>query len=110
MMGNLGGQYGNMGSNLYGLGGQDINRMMNVGGMQQGQQQRYNDLAYQNFMGQYALPYQTLGQAFNIGNQSLPYMGGVTGDQSYSTTAGGSNPFLDWASVGLGAYGAYKNS
>tara|TARA_R100000664_G_scaffold14349_2_gene22546 strand:- start:25404 stop:26570 length:1167 start_codon:yes stop_codon:yes gene_type:complete len=110
MMGNLGGQYQNMGANLYGLGGQDINRMMNVGNMQQQMQQRYDDLAYQNFMGQYALPYQTLGQAFNIGNQALPYMGGVTGDQAYTTTAGGSNPFLDWASVGLGAYGAYKNA
>jgi hypothetical protein len=110
MFGNLGGQYGGLGSNLYAMGGQDINRMMGVGNMQQQMQQRYNDLAYQNFMGQYALPYQTLGQAFNIGNQALPYMGGVTGDQAFSQTAGGSNPWLDWAGVGLGAYGIYKDA
>ena len=110
MFGNLGGQYGGLGSNLYAMGGQDINRMMGVGNMQQQQQQQYNDLAYQNYMGQYALPYQTLGQAFNIGNQALPYMGGVTGDQSFSQTAGGSNPWLDWAGVGLGAYGIYKDA
>ena len=110
MMGNLGGQYQNMGSNLYGLGGQDINRMMNVGNMQQQQQQRYNDLAYQNFLGQYSLPYQTLGQAFNIGNQALPYMGNVQGQQAYTQRADGSNPWLDWAGVGLGAYGMYKNN
>ena len=109
MMGNLGGQYQNMGSSLYGLGGQDVNRMMNVGNMQQGQQQRYNDLAYENYMGQYSLPYQTLGQAFNIGNSALPHMGGVQGQQGFTQNADGSNPWLDWAGVGLGGYGMYKD-
>jgi len=107
---NLGGAYGGLGSNLYGLGGQDINRMMGMGSAQQQQQQRLDDVAYQNFVGQYALPYQTLGQAFNIGNQALPYMGNVMGQQAYTQQAGGTNPWLDWAGVGLGAYGAYKNA
>ena len=110
MFGNLGGQYGAMGTNLYGLGGQDINRMMGVGSAQQQMQQQYNALAYQNFMGQYALPYQTLGQAFNIGTPAVPAMGGVTGQQAYSQTAGESNPWLDWAGVGLNAYGIYQNA
>tara|TARA_Y100000310_G_C20626406_1_gene786153 strand:- start:14 stop:1183 length:1170 start_codon:yes stop_codon:yes gene_type:complete len=110
MFGNLGGQYGGLGSNLYAMGGQDINRMMGVGSAQQQMQQQYNDLAYQNFMGQYALPYQTLGQAFNIGTQAVPAMGGVTGQQSYTQTAGESNPWLDWAGVGLNAYGIYQNA
>ena len=109
-MGNLAGQYGNMGSALYGLRGQDANTMMNIGGMQQQQDQRFDDLGYQNFVGQYALPYQTLGQAFNMGNSAAPYMGGVQGSQAYNQTVGDSNPFLDWAGVGLGAYGAYQNS
>ena len=105
---NLGGAYGGLGSSLYGLGGQDINRMMGMGSAQQQQEQRMNDIAYQNFVGQYALPYQTLGQGFNIGTGALPYMGGVKGQQEYSQTAGGTNPWLDWAGVGLGAYGAYR--
>lgn len=109
-LGNLAGQYGNMGSALYGLRGQDANAMMSIGGMQQDQDQRMMDLAYQNFVGQYALPYQTLGQAFNIGTSALPYMGGVQGTQGYTQTEGGTNPFLDWAGVGLGAYGAYQNA
>jgi hypothetical protein len=109
-LGNLAGQYGNMGSALYGLRGQDANAMMGIGGMQQGQDQRFKDLAYQNYVGQYALPYQTLGQAFNIGTSALPYMGGTQGTQAYTQQQGGTNPFLDWAGVGLGAYGAYQNS
>ena len=109
-LGNLAGQYGNMGSALYGLRGQDANAMMGIGGMQQGQDQRMMDLAYQNYVGQYALPYQTLGQAFNIGTSALPYMGGTQGTQAYTQQEAGTNPFLDWAGVGLGAYGAYQNS
>jgi len=83
--------------------------MMNIGGMQQQQQQQRDDLAYQNFVGQYALPYQTLGQAFNIGTGAAPYMGSVGTQQGYSQTAGGQNPLLDWMGAGLGAYGVYKD-
>jgi hypothetical protein len=32
------------------------------------------------------------------------------GQQAYTQQAGGTNPWLDWAGVGLGAYGAYKNA
>ena len=45
-----------------------------------------------------------------MGNSAAPYMGGVQGSQAYNQTVGDSNPFLDWAGVGLGAYGAYQNS
>ena len=109
-MGNLAGQYGNMGSSLYGLRGQDANTMMNIGNLQQGQDQKFKDLAYQNFVGQYALPYQTLGQAFNMGNSAAPYMGGVQGTSAYTQETGGSNPWLDAAGVGLQGYGLYQNS
>ena len=109
-MGNLAGQYGNMGSSLYGLRGQDANTMMNIGNLQQGQDQKFKDLAYQNFVGQYALPYQTLGQAFNMGNSAAPYMGGVQGTSAYTQETGGSNPWLDAASIGLQGYGLYQNA
>ena len=109
-MGNLAGQYGNMGSSLYGLRGQDANTMMNIGNLQQGQDQKFKDLAYQNFVGQYALPYQTLGQAFNMGNSAAPYMGGVQGTSAYTQDMGGSNPWLDAAGVGLQGYGLYQNA
>jgi len=109
-MGNLAGQYGNMGSTLYGLRGQDANTMMNIGNLQQGQDQKFKDLAYQNFVGQYALPYQTLGQAFNMGNSAAPYMGGVQGTSAYTQETGGSNPWLDAAGVGLQGYGLYQNA
>ncbi len=108
-LGNLGGAYGGLGTSLYGLGGQDVNRMMNIGTMQQQQQQRMDDLAYQNFVGQYALPYQTLGQAFNIGTGAAPYMGSVGTQQGYQQTSSGQNPLLDWMGAGLGAYGVYKD-
>ena len=109
-MGNLAGQYGNMGSTLYGLRGQDANTMMNIGNLQQGQDQRLKDIAYQNFVGQYALPYQTLGQAFNIGTSAVPYMGGVQGTSAYTQEVGGSNPWLDAAALGLQGYGRYQNA
>ena len=109
-MGNLAGQYGNMGSTLYGLRGQDANTMMNIGNLQQAQDQKFKDLAYQNFVGQYALPYQTLGQAFNMGNSAAPYMGGVQGTSAYTQETGGSNPWLDAAGVGLQGYGLYQNA
>ena len=109
-MGNLAGQYGNMGSTLYGLRGQDANTMMNIGNLQQGQDQKFKDLAYQNFVGQYALPYQTLGQAFNMANSAAPYMGGVQGTSAYTQETGGSNPWLDAAGVGLQGYGLYQNA
>ena len=109
-MGNLAGQYGNMGSTLYGLRGQDANTMMNIGNLQQAQDQKFKDLAYQNFVGQYALPYQTLGQAFNMANSAAPYMGGVQGTSAYTQETGGSNPWLDAAGLGLQGYGLYQNT
>ena len=76
MFGGIGGLYGGMAPALQGLQGQDIQRMMGMGGLGRGRSQSLMDLGYQNFVGQYNLPMQTLQNVGAITASLGPLAGG----------------------------------
>ena len=91
----------------YGLQGQDINRLMQGGGMQQGMQQRIADTDYGNFVGQYNLPSQIIGQGIGMTSPVLGALGGTSTTNRYMTGTG-SDSLMDNLATALSAYGAYK--
>ena len=99
---------GQLGTQAYGMQQQDVNRLMGLGGLQRNMQQRLADVDYGNFVGQYNLPGQLLGQ--NIG-ATAPLIGPLGGTQSINRyqTGTGSDSLMDMAGTALGAYGAYKD-
>ena len=99
-------QMAGFGQGVSGLLGTDIARMGGMGAMQQDLDQRGLDLGYQNFVGQYNLPLQTIGQVGGLATGWAPSMGGTTLQQ----TQGGSdsNPWMQAVGAGLTAYGAMK--
>ena len=106
-MGNTGMNMANLGGMQYGLQGQDINRLMQGGGMQQGMQQRIADTDYGNFVGQYNLPSQILGQGIGMTSPVLGALGGTSNTNRYATGTG-SDSLMDNLATALSAYGAYK--
>ena len=84
-LGALGQQYQGLATTLPALQGQDISRLMAVGGLGRGKNQSGLDLDYQNFVGQYNLPMQTLQ---NVGALTAS-LGPLAGGYGY---AGGSPP------------------
>jgi hypothetical protein len=98
-----GGQMAGYGQGISGLQGTDINRMMGMGGMQQGMDQRRLSQAYGDFVGQYNLPMQTFGQIGNMATGWAPGMGGSTLQQH--ATGASSNPYMTAAGMGLSAMG-----
>ena len=98
----------NLGGQQYGLQGQDINRLMQGGQMQQGMQQRIADTDYANFVGQYNLPSQIIGQGMGMTSPLIGALGGTQNVDRY-TTGTGSDSFMDNLGTALAAYGAYKN-
>jgi hypothetical protein len=106
-MGNTGMNMANLGGMQYGLQGQDINRLMQGGGMQQGMQQRIADTDYGNFVGQYNLPSQILGQGIGMTSPVLGALGGTSTTNRYMTGQG-SDSLMDNLATALSAYGAYK--
>jgi hypothetical protein len=101
-----GSQMAGFGQGVSGLMGQDINRMMGMGGLQRGMDQRGLDLAYGNFVGQYNLPLQTIGQIGGMAGGFAPALGGtqLSQGQAGNTT----NPLMQAAGTALTAYGAFK--
>ena len=95
MYGGYGDRFGGMGQQLGQLQRGDIGLLGSIGGAQRGMDQSINDLAYQNFTGQYNLPMQLLGQYSNIAQGIAPMAGGMT---SRTTT----QPGIDYFSSGLG--------
>jgi len=75
-LGALGSQYGQIGSTLPGLQQQDISSQMAMGGLGRGRNQSLLDLGYQNFVGQYNLPMQTLQNAGALTASLGPLAGG----------------------------------
>ena len=71
-----GGQYGGMASLLPQLQQQDVASMMGMGGMGRGRQQSLMDLNYQNYVGQYNLPMQTLQNVGALTASLGPMAGG----------------------------------
>ena len=103
---NVGGQMAGLGQGLSSLRQGDVNNMMGVGGMQQGQNQAGMDLAYQNFVGQYNLPAQLIGQAGQTAAGMAPTLGGTTLAQGSSS--GGSNSMMQGLGGAIAAYGALR--
>ena len=99
-------QMAGFGQGASGLMGTDIGRMMSMGGMQRGQDQRGLDLNYGNFVGQYNQPMQTLGQIGGMATGWAPAMGGTTLQQGQ--TGNTTNPYMQAAGTALTAYGALK--
>ena len=97
-----------LGAQQYGLQGQDINRLMQGGQMQQGMQQRIADTDYSNFVGQYNLPSQIIGQGMGMTSPLVGALGGTQNTDRY-TTGTGSDSFMDNLGTALAAYGTYKN-
>lgn len=108
MYGGAGQQMAGFGQGVSALQGQDVNRMMGIGGMQQGMDQRGLDLAYQNFVGQYNQPLQTMGQIGGMATGWAPAMGGTTIGQESSGSD--TNPLMQGAGTALTAYGAFRGA
>ena len=75
-LGALGQQYSGMASLLPQLQQQDIQSQMAMGGLGRGRQQSLMDLNYQNFVGQYNLPMQTLQNVGSLTAALGPLAGG----------------------------------
>ena len=112
----FGSQYGGMASLLPQLQQQDIQSMMGMGGLGRGRQQSLMDLNYQNFVGQYNLPMQTLQNVGALTASLGPmaggfgYAGGAPTTNPNYTPSGvmgtgllGTTPTTDYSS-GLGTY------
>ena len=103
---NTAGQMAGLGQGLSALRQGDVNNMMGVGSMQRGQNQAGLDLAYQNFVGQYNLPAQLIGQAGQTAAGIAPTLGGTTLAQGSSS--GGSNSMMQGLGGAIAAYGALR--
>ena len=88
---------GLLGNNLGALQRQDIGLLGSVGGANRNMNQAINDLAYQNFVGQYNLPSALLGQYSGIA-QGIAPLGGAQGTQITGT------PGIDYTSSQLGGF------
>ena len=75
-LGQIGGQYGGMAQAFPALQQQDIQSMMGMGGLGRGREQSLMDLNYQNFVGQYNLPMQTLQNVGSLTAALGPMAGG----------------------------------
>tara|TARA_R100001163_G_scaffold1809_4_gene2807 strand:+ start:11106 stop:13451 length:2346 start_codon:yes stop_codon:yes gene_type:complete len=96
------------GQGISGLLGQDINRMMGMGGLQRGMDQRALDLAYGNFVGNYNLPLQTLGQIGGMAAGFAPALGQTTLQSGQAGNT--SNPLMQMLGTGMQAYGMFNGN
>jgi len=85
------------------MGVQDVNTLLGIGGLQQGQSQKALDIARANALAEQALPYQQVGFMSDI------FRGVPALQQTYSTTTSPgpstSSQLLGLAQAGIGAYG-----
>ena len=77
-LGNLGRQQLGIASALPGLQRADVQLLGNIGSTQRGMQQAGLDLDYQNFVGQYNLPMQTIANVAGIFGGLAPLAGSTT--------------------------------
>ena len=75
-LGSIGQGYMGLASTLPQLQQSDINQQLALGGLGRGRQQSLMDLGYQNFVGQYNLPMQTLQNVGSITAALGPLAGG----------------------------------
>lgn len=103
----LGGQLGvsqaGLGQLAQQMGVQDVNTLLGIGGLQQGQTQKGLDIARANELAQQSLPYQQVGFMSDI------FRGVPSLQQTYSTTTqpgpSTTSQVLGLAQAGIGAYG-----
>ena len=85
------------------MGVQDINTLLGIGGLQQGQSQKALDIARANELARQSLPYQQIGFLSDI------FRGVPSLQQTYSTTTSPgpstTSQLLGLAQAGIGAYG-----
>ena len=93
---------------MYNLIGSDINRLGTVGALQQAQDQRGLDLDFSNFVGQYNLPLETIGQIGQIGAGFAPALGSQT-QATTTSEGGGSNPLMQGLGTLIAGYGMLNN-
>ena len=112
----FGGMYGGMAQAFPALQQQDVQSMMGMGGLGRGREQSLMDLNYQNFVGQYNLPMQTLQNVGSLTAALGPMAGGygyagATPASAYGsyTPAQGAIPTLPPPTGGAGA-GAGANT
>ena len=90
-----------LGSNISGLNTQDLNNLLNAGGVAQNSQTAQNMFGYQNWMNNMTMPGQMLGQQASILG-SLPHGQTQTGQQSQMSYT---NPLMQLGGLGLGIGG-----
>ena len=110
LTGALGQTMGGLGMNTAGLGQlgqqlgvQDINTLLGIGGLQQGQSQKEYDVARRNELAEQGLPYEQVGFLSDI------FRGVPALQQTYTTTStpnpSTTSQLLGLGQAGLGAYG-----
>jgi len=110
-LGTLGGQFGSMAPSLQNLQTGDINRTMQFGGLRRGRQQSLMDLGYQNFVGQYNLPMQTLQNVGALTASLGPMAGGygfAGADQDVALTGTGAKFAPVGGGIGTPGAGSYQ--
>ncbi len=102
-LGQMGTAYGGLGATGQQMGVQDVNTLMGVGALQQGQDQQALDIARANDLAQQSQPYQQVGFLSDI-FQGTPAM-----NQTYSTTTtpppSTQSQLYGLGIAGVGAYG-----
>jgi hypothetical protein len=105
MQGQLGGQMAGLGQLGQQMGTQDINTLLGIGGLQQGQAQQALNVAQQNALGQQQLPFQQLGFLGDV-------FAGVPALQQQTTQTYTPPPSMLSQGIGLlgaGLYGGFFN-
>ena len=103
--GNIGGQMASLGGQTQGMGQQDVNQLMGIGGLQQQLGQRMFDTRTANLAAMENAPFQRLSAGAGIMDQLLP---GGTGKQVVAPFAQ-TNPYAQAAGImatGAGGLGA----
>lgn len=87
------------------MAGQDINTLLGIGGLQQGQAQQALNVAQQNALAQQQLPFQQLGFLGDI-FKGVPALQQTT-SQQYTPPPNLGSQLLGLGIAGLGAFGAF---
>ena len=101
--GQLGTQIGGLGQLGQQMGVQDVNSLLGIGGLQQGQTQKGLDIARANELAQQSLPYQQVGFMSDI-FRGVPALQ-QTFSKSSTPAPSATSQMLGLAQAGIGAYG-----
>ena len=102
-IGQLGTQTAGLGQLGQQMGVQDVNSLLGIGGLQQGQTQKGLDIARANELAQQSLPYQQVGFMSDI-FRGVPALQ-QTFSKSSTPAPSATSQMLGLAQAGIGAYG-----